>query len=512
MVRSRAATIGIDIGTTATKAMVVAEDGGVLAESEVEQEISTPHPAWAEQDPEMWWASTKLAVADAMRHIKGMGQPVEVRGIGLSGQMHSSVFLDRSGKVIRPAILWSDGRTTPQCRDIIERMGLTGLHRTVGNLAVEGFTAPKILWLRENEPEHYQRLTTLLLPKDYVRYRMTGELATEPSDAITTLLFDVRKRQWSQEMLDALDVPVGVLPRVVESTEVSGHITAAVAAELGLPSAVPVVGGGGDNAAAAVGSGVVKVGRVQSSIGTSGTLLTPIARPRVDRHMRLHTFCSCLRDQWYLMGVILSAGNSLRWLRNVLLPQDVQHPYDLLTAEAEKVRPGSEGLFFLPYLSGERTPHNDSTARGVFFGLHLGHTRAHLVRAVMEGVCFALRDSLELMRGLGASLLETRAVGGGARSGLWRQIQADVYGAPVTTLSPTGGPPYGAALMAAVGVGILPSVLDAADEWLHVEHMAEPEPRNVALYDELYGMYSRLYPDLKPRFSETTALIERFSN
>jgi xylulokinase len=511
MTRTREAVLGIDIGTTSTKAVLVAGNGDVLAESEVEQEVSTPHPAWTEQDPEMWWASTRSAIGDVMRQAKNLASPVEVRGIGLSGQMHSSVFLDGDGKPIRPAILWSDGRTTPQCREIIEKMGLAGLHRTAGNLAVEGFTAPKVLWLRENEPQNYERLRTLLLPKDYIRYRLTGELATEPSDAITTLLFNVRERDWSREVLSTLDIPSSILPRVAGSTEVSGHVTPSVAVALGLEPNIPVVGGGGDNAAAAVGSGVVKMSRVQSSIGTSGTFLTPIERASVDEGMRLHTFCHCLPDQWYLMGVILSAGNSLRWLRDVLLPQNTEGAYDLLTSEAGKVAPGSEGLFFLPYLTGERTPHNDSSARGVFFGLHLGHTRAHMARAVMEGVCFAMRDSLELMRQLGASFEEIRAVGGGARSALWRQIQADVYGAPVTILGPAGGPSYGAALMAAVGVGILPSLLEAADDWLHVQEVAEPDPRTVAIYDETYGAHRQLYPALKNRFSETSALVTQLS-
>ena len=302
----------------------------------------------------------------------------EVKAIGLSGQMHSSVFLDAEDEVIRPALLWSDGRTTSQCREITETLGLDGLRDTVGNLALEGFTAPKVLWLRDNEPEHYGRLRKLMLAKDYVRLKLTGETSTEPSDAAGTLLFDVRQRRWSGEVLSALDIDPAIMPLVVGSTEVSGRLLPDVAKALGLPSGVPVVGGGADNAAGATGSGVIGQGMVQASIGTSGTVLTPLNKPQVDESMSLHTFCHCAGDLWYLMGVILSAGSSLQWLRGITHPGAT---YDEMTAEAAQVRTGADGLFFLPYLTGERTPHNDSNARGVFFGLHLGHSSAHMVRA-----------------------------------------------------------------------------------------------------------------------------------
>jgi xylulokinase len=297
-----------------------------------------------------------------------------------------------------------------------------------------------------------------------------------------------------------------MLPEVVGSAEVSGRVTPQVAAELGLPAGVPVVGGGADNAAGAVGSGVVRVGRLLASIGTSGTLVTPLERPSVDRRMRLHTMCHAVPDQWYLMGVVLSAGNSLRWLRSVLLPNQAEGGYDLLTAEAEKVGPGAEGLLFLPYLTGERTPHNDSSARGVFFGLHLGHSRGHLTRAVMEGVSFALRDSLELMRESGATFQEVRAIGGGARSKLWRQMQADVFNAPVVTLGPVSGPAYGAAIMAAVGAGWSRSIPEAADRWLCVQDTVRPDDQRVKAYDALYAQYKALYPALKARFAEAVGV------
>ena len=457
MSSGKPALIGIDVGTTAVKAVAVDEMGRLLAEADVEQPISVPRPGWSEQHPETWWRSTKDAVSAVMAAVRRLPDAVDVRAVGLSGQMHSSVFLDRSGAVIRPALLWNDVRTTDQCREMTAALGLNGLRRTVGNLALEGFTAPKLLWLRDNEPASYDRLRTLLLAKDYIRYKLTGEFATEPSDAAGTLLFDVHRRRWSDDVLSALGISPELLPTVVGSTDVSGAVTPSVARDLGLPPSTPVIGGGADNAAGAVGSGVVVPGRVQSSIGTSGALVTPVGRPRIDRQMRLHTFCHSVPDLWYLMGVVLSAGNSLRWLRDILT-EGGQVSYDLLTNEAAAVPPGSDGLLFLPYLTGERTPHNDSNARGVFFGLHLGHTRAHLVRAVMEGVTFALRDSLEIMRPMVETIPEVRAIGGGARSPLWRQMQADVFGTPVLSLGDATGPAYGAAIMAAVGVGLFDSI------------------------------------------------------
>ena len=500
MSSGKPALIGVDVGTTAVKAVAVDEMGRLLAEADVEQPISVPRPGWSEQHPEMWWSSTKSAVSALMGAVHRLPATVDVRAVGLSGQMHSSVFLDRSGAVIRPALLWNDVRTTEQCREMTAALGLNGLRRTVGNLALEGFTAPKLLWLRENEPASYDRLRTLLLAKDYIRYKLTGELATEPSDAAGTLLFDVHRRRWSDEVLSTLGIPPDLLPTVVGSTDVSGVVTPSVALDLGLPPSTPVIGGGADNAAGAVGSGVVVPGRVQSSIGTSGALVTPVRRPRIDRQMRLHTFCHSVPDLWYLMGVVLSAGNALRWLRDILT-EGGEVSYDLLTNEAAAVTPGSGGLLFLPYLTGERTPHNDSNARGVFFGLHLGHTRAHLVRAVMEGVTFALRDSLELMRPMVETIPQVRAIGGGARSPLWRQMQADVFGTPVLSLGDAGGPAYGAAIMAAVGAGVFDSIEEAADRWVSVTETTEPNVRNASLYDELYERYRKLYPSLKARFA-----------
>ena len=500
------AVLGIDVGTTGVKAVVVDDAGIVLADADAEQPLSVPRPGWAEQDPEQWWTSTQRAVAAAMDQLRRLPCDVEIGAVGLSGQMHSSVFLDRSLDVIRPALLWADTRTTAECREITDVLGPDGLHRAVANRALEGFTAPKVLWLRRHEQGNYERLSHLLLPKDYIRYRMTGELATEPSDAAGTLLYDVRERRWSSEILDALDVDAAILPEVVGSADVSGRVTAGAAEALGLHPGLPVVGGGADNAAGAIGSGVVGQGTVQSSIGTSGTMLMPTASPLVDDQMRLHTFNHCAPDTWYLMGVILSAGNAMRWLRDVGLPGG---SYDTLTAEAAGVPPGSGGLYFLPYLTGERTPHNDSAARGVFFGLHLGHTRAHLVRAVMEGVCFALRDSLELMRPFADDAGQIRAIGGGARSALWRQMQADVFAASVAGMGEGGGPAYGAAALAAAGAGMFGDVAEAIDAWVATESISDPDAASVRVYDVLYQEWRELYPSLQARFASAAAAAER---
>ena len=504
------AVLGIDIGTTAVKAMLVDDGGGVIAEAEVEHPVAVPRPGWSEQHPEMWWQNSVLAVRSAIQAAE-QAQPranIEVGSIGISGQMHSSVFLDGGGAVIRPALLWNDVRTSAQCRYILDQLGFDRLRATAGNLPLEGFTAPKLLWLRQNEPYNYDRLRTLLLPKDYIRYRMSGEYATDPSDAAGTLLYDVRRRIWSADILQALEVDAGILPNVVESTEVSGVVGAEAAAELGIGAGIPIVGGGADNAAGAIGCGATNADVMQLSIGTSGAALLPTSEPHIADAMNLHTFCHAAPNMWYLMGVVLSAGSALRWLRdNIAAGQS----YDRLTASAQSIPAGSEGLLFLPYLTGERTPHNDANARGVFFGLNFSHNLAHMTRAVIEGVCFALRDSLELMRRQGASPSEMRAIGGGARSRLWLQTAADVFGIPIATINPAGGAAYGAALLAAVGCGMFGSVDDAVQSCIASERTSEPNPKMSAMYDELYGAYRRLYPALKDEFAALSGLAARMA-
>ena len=491
--------LGIDIGTTAVKALVVNELGAVVGEAESPLEVSAPMPGWAEQDPPDWWQGT----IGAARTACAQASVREVKAIGLSGQMHSSVLLDRSDRVLRPAILWNDVRTTSQCRFISDSVGIEGLRRLVGNPALEGFTAPKLLWMRDEEPHLFDQARTVLLPKDYVRLLMTGEKATEPSDAAGTLLFDVRGSRWSEEMIAALELDPSMLPPVQGSASVTGGLTVATAEALDLGQGTPVVGGGADNAAAAVGSGIVGQGAMQTSIGTSGAVVAPIERPRIDPGMRIHSFNHAIADTWYLMGVVLSAGAALGWFRQVLSgPSGTPLTYDDLIAEAADTPPGADGLTFLPYLTGERTPHADSNARGVFAGMHTGHQRGHLVRAVMEGVVFALRDSLELMRGLGVDATEAVAVGGGARSEFWRQMQADVLGVPVVTVAPSGGAPYGAAVLAAVGSGEFESVKEACRAWIRPLDRMEPSSEVAGTYGEAYERYRKLYPRLKPHFAE----------
>ena len=499
------AVLGIDVGTTAVKTMLVDGNGVVLAESEVEHPVSVPRPGWSEQCPEMWWRSATQAVRRALQSADSEGHRAEIAAIGLSGQMHSSVFLDGDGEVIRPALLWNDVRTSAQCRYILDSMGLDGLHGAVGNLPLEGFTAPKLLWLRENEPYNYDRLRTLLLPKDYIRYRMSGEYATEPSDAAGTLLYDVRRRVWSEPTLQALEVNSDILPNVVESSDVSGVVTAVAAAELGIPTGVPIVGGGADNAAGAVGCGATNSSVMQVSIGTSGALVLPASAPHVAPDMNLHTFCHAAPSMWYLMGVILSAGSALRWLRDTFA---AGQSYDSLTTDTENIPAGSDGLFFLPYLTGERTPHNDANARGVFFGLSFAHDLGHFTRAVIEGVCFAMRDSLELMKLQGISPSEVRAIGGGARSQMWLQTLSDVFGLPISAVHPPGGAAYGAALLAAVGCGMFAGVEEAAQSCIRTESAAEPNDDDSNVYEELYGAYRRLYPALKDEFASIADLTE----
>jgi len=491
--------LGIDIGTTAVKALVVNEDGSVVGEAESPLEVSVPRPGWAEQDPSDWWQGT----VNAVRTACDQAGVRDIRSIGLSGQMHSSVLLDESDRVLRPAILWNDVRTTVQCRAITDAVGTDGLRRLVGNPALEGFTAPKLLWVRDEEPDLFDRVRTVLLPKDYVRLLMTGEKATEPSDAAGTLLFDIQQGRWSEAMIAALQLDPSILQPVRGSASVTGELTASAAEALGLRQGTPVVGGGADNAAAAVGSGVVGQGTLQTSIGTSGAVVAPIEHPSVDPEMRIHSFNHAIDDTWYLMGVVLSAGAAFDWFRRTLSGPNATPPsYDELTTEADSVPPGADGLTFLPYLTGERTPHADSNARGAFVGLHTGHGRGHLVRAVMEGVVFALRDSLELMRDLGVDATEAVAVGGGARSSFWRQMQADVLGVPVVTVGPSGGAPYGAAVLAAVGSGAFPSVRDARRTWIRPLDRVEPRPKTTTAYAEAYDRYRSLYPHLKPYFAD----------
>ena len=429
----------------------------------------------------------------------------EIAGLGLTGQMHGSVFLDASGAVIRPALLWNDQRTAAECDEITERVGAERLLEVAGNPALTGFQAPKILWLRHHEPDAYARVASVLLPKDYVRLELTGERATDASDASGTLLLDVRARDWSDEILDALEIPRAWLPKVYEGPEVTATLRDDVADELGLPRGLPVAAGGGDNAAAAVGVGVVREGSVSTSIGTSGVLFAHRDEFARDPSGRVHAFCHAVPGAFHLMAVTLSAGGSLSWWRERL---GGGADFETLVGEAAAVEPGAEGLVFLPYLTGERSPHLDPHARGGFVGLTVRHGRAHMTRAVMEGVAFSMRDGLEVMRGLGTPDDDLRAVGGGARSPLWLGLQADVYGRPVRRTLIDEGPAYGAALLAGVAAGVFADVEDAGARVRLRDEVTEPDPERARRYDELYAVYASLYPALRDAMHTLGRLAE----
>jgi xylulokinase len=494
--------LGLDIGTSGAKALLCDASGALLATALEEYPLASPQPLWSEQNPADWWRGSQAALRAVLAQA---GVPAgEIAGLGLTGQMHGSVFLDESDAVIRPALLWNDQRTAAECDEITRRVGAERLLALAGNPALTGFQAPKILWLRNREPENYARLRRVLLPKDYIRLLLTGERATDASDAAGTLLLDLRARNWSDEILAALEIPRDWLPRVYEGPEVTGRLLPDVARSLGLPAGLPVVAGGGDNAAAAVGTGIIRPGAVSSSIGTSGVLFAHSDELAFDPRGRLHTFCHTVPGKYHLMGVTLAAGGSLRWLRDTvcdpekaLAPRLGVDPYELMTREAERAPVGAEGLVFLPYLTGERSPHLDPLARGAFVGLSSRHARAHLIRAVMEGVVYSLRDSFEIMRELGVPLQQIRATGGGGKSAFWRQMQADIYGAPVEQLRAEEGPAYGAALLAGVGAGLFASVEDAADAAVAVAARTEPRPADAGRYDQFYGVYRTLYGALR---------------
>jgi xylulokinase len=480
------AVIGLDIGTSGARALAVDESGNVIADASAEYPILTPRPGWSEQDPEQWWRATTVAIRKV-----AIAAGRQVVGIGLAGQMHGSVFLDARDRVIRPALLWNDQRTDRQCRQITEKVGRDNLVAITGNPALTGFQAPKVLWLRDEEPEHFKQVAHVLLPKDYIRLRLSHEYATDASDASGTLLLDLRRRNWSEEILKALDLPDEWFPPVFESPITAGALGPDVAAELGLPKRIPIAAGGGDNAAAAVGIGVVEEGLISSSIGSSGVLFANTATFEPEPSGRLHAFCHAVPRGYHLLGVTLAAGASLRWWRAVLESGD---GYDSLAELAATAPPGAEGLIFLPYLTGERTPHLDPHARGAFFGLTARHGRAHLTRALMEGVVFSLADSLAIMVGLGISVRQIRVIGGGARSPLWRQIQADVFGMPVYRTVVDEGPAYGAALLAGVSAGIFGSVREACSVVRIRPEVTEPDERRTQLYKEYFEIYKSLYP------------------
>ncbi|MFB6272209.1 MAG: xylulokinase [Salinibacter sp.] len=493
--------LGVDLGTTGSTAVVLDASGTVVAHASHAYEPDVPRPSWSEQDPADWWNATVQSIRAVLAD-----EAVEadaVAGVGLTGQMHGLVLLDANGTVLRPAILWNDQRTGAECDAITERVGADVVVDHTGNPVLPGFTAPKIEWVRTHEPEVYERTDAFLLPKDYLRYRLTGVRATDVSDASGTSLFDVEQRAWSDAMCDAVRVPEAWRPPVTESSVVSARVHAEAADATGLPKGTPVVGGAGDQAAQAVGTGVVAPGSAVVTLGTSGVVFAPTGAYRHDPEGRLHAFCHAAPDTWHLMGVMLSAAGSLRWyvdLFDDLLDEDVgASSYERLLAEAAEVPPGAEGLLFLPYLSGERTPHADPNARGVFFGLHHRHERAHLTRAVLEGVAFGLRESCALMRNQGVTPTEVHVSGGGAQSRLWRRVLATVLDTPLVHTTTPHGAAVGAALLAGVGSDIFPDVPTASEAAVQVQGRTAPMDAT-ARYDALFGRYRALYPTLTDQF------------
>ncbi|MFW5995837.1 MAG: xylulokinase [Halanaerobiaceae bacterium] len=497
--------LGLDIGTSGVKAVLIDADGDVVQTDTCSYPLSTPRAGWAEQNPGDWWEATVEVIGRILQASKIDSS--HLAGISFSGQMHSSVFLDKNREVIRPAILWSDTRTSAQCEEIYELVGgLENLIDMVSNPALEGFTAPKILWLRENEPENFERVDKVLLPKDYIRFRLTGELNTEVSDGAGTLLMDVEEKDWSDDILSRLDIERDMLPPVLGSISVAGRITGEAAAATGLKAGTPVVAGGADNACGAVGSGIVHEGRVMVSIGSSGVVLAQSDSPVADNQGRIHLFNHSRPDSWYMMGVMLSAGMSYSWLQESMYGDRLD--FGQLDELAAEVSPGSDGLVFLPYLYGERTPHADASARGVFFGISGKHREGHFARSVMEGVTFGLRDSLELIKDKGIEIEEVRATGGGAKSEIWQQILADIFGEEISLLNVEEGPGFGAALIAGVGVGVFKNFAEVEREIIETTKTISPKPDNTERYQKFYQIYRDLYPALKDNYSNLADLQE----
>ena len=499
--------LGIDISTTGNKALLVsanaADVGQVVGACVTENSISTPKPLWSEQDPADWWHGIQAAIRQVLCETGVRGE--QVIGVGLTGQMHGLVLLDKDGRVLRPSMLWNDQRTGAQCDWITQAVGLDNLLAWTGSPALTGFTAPKVLWVRDNEPEVYARAAHILLPKDYIRLKLTGVYATDMAGASGMTLLDLGKRDWSEDVLEALDIPSEWLPPTHEGTEITGTISAEAAEATGLEAGTPVVGGGGDQAAGAVGVGAVRPGVVGLVLGTSGVVFAPTADPLFDREGRLQAHCHAVPGRWHLMGVMLSAAGSLRWYRDTVAPGV---GYDDLLAPAADIAPGSEGLVFLPYLTGERAPYPDPNARGAFIGLTVRHGIPHMTRSVLEGVAFGLRDSLELVQDAGLGRIDqVRVSGGGARSALWRQILADVLETELVTVNTTEGAAYGAALLAGVGAGLWPDVDTACDTTIQVIDHVAPRAEQAARYNSYYRIYRGLYGTLKPTFDELTALV-----
>jgi len=503
--------IGLDIGTTSTRAILIDEDGKLISSAASDYPLITPRPGWAEQHPEDWWKATVTVIKKVIE--KSKVSPKSIAAIGPSGQMHGSVFLDKDGNVLRPALLWCDQRTQKQCDEIYDIFGYENFIKLSYNKALTGFTAPKILWLRENEPDKYKNIYKILLPKDYVRFKLSGTYATEVSDASGTILLDIAKRNWSDEILKGLDISRGVLPDVYESPEISAKVNAEAASLTGLLEGTPIAGGAGDQAGGAVGSGIVAPGLISDYLGTSGVVFSYSDDPVYDTLGRLHSFCHAVPGKWHLMGVTLAAAGSLKWYDDTFGPSRKimeQYPgkksYKLLDIQAENAPAGSEGLIFLPYLSGERTPYADPYARGVFFGISYVHNQDHFARAILEGVAYSQLDCLSLMRDAGVNSDKIVLFGGGAKSRIWKQIVADIFDTKIVTLNVEEGPSYGGALLAGVGCGIYKSVPEATGKVIKEVDLVTPISENAAKYKKQYGIYKSLYNDLKKDFENLSKI------
>ncbi|HBG64960.1 MAG TPA: xylulokinase [Treponema sp.] len=503
--------IGVDLGTSGTKTVLFDENGTPVASQTIEYPLYQPQNGWAEQDPLDWWN----AAAGSMKAViaKSGIQPGDIKGIGISGQMHGLVMLDKAGNVLRKSIIWCDQRTAKECEEITAKVGAKRLIEITANPALTGFTASKIMWVKNNEPDIYAKCAHILLPKDYVRYMLTGEFATEVSDASGMQLLDVPGRCWSDEVLSKLGIDKSLLAKVYESPEVTGTVTAQAAALCGVAAGTPVVGGAGDNAAAAVGTGTVEDGIAFTTIGTSGVVFAHTSKLSIDPKGRVHTFCCAVPGAWHVMGVTQAAGLSLKWFRdNFCSPEMVtaagmgKDPYYLMDKQAERIPIGADRLLYLPYLMGERTPHLDPDCRGAFFGLSAMHTRQHMLRAVMEGVVYSQRDSVEVLRGMGVKINDMLACGGGGSSPLWRQMLADVYNCPVKTVASKEGPALGVAILAGVGTGIYKSVEEGCKAVIRTNPSQNPVAEDSAQYEKYYRMYTQLYPALKESYKQLASI------
>ena len=494
--------LGIDLSTTGAKALLIDDEGHVVSSATTPLSLSTPHALWSEQNPEDWWNATRTSISRAISDADVSGQ--SIAAIGLTGQMHGLVLLDQEGSVLRPAILWNDQRCGVECDEIRARVGREKLLKITGNDALTGFTAPKILWVEKHEPDIYRRIRHVLLPKDYIRYKLTGTLAMDKADGSGTMLFDLGQRSWSPEILKALNISAEWLPPTFEGHETTGEVSTEAAELTGLRSGTPVVAGGGDQSAQAIGVGAVRPGTIAVTLGTSGVVFAATEAPLIEPQGRLHAFCHAVAGRWHLMGVMLSAAGSLQWYRDKFA---CERNFDELVSEASQIPAGSEGLIFLPYLSGERTPHPDPLARGAWIGLTTRHGQAHLTRSVLEGVAFGLKDIFDLMReaGLG-SIDQVRLSGGGAKSPLWRQILADVLATELVTVNTTEGAAYGAALLAGIGAGIWRDADAACAQTIRVMDRVSPGPENLETYRLIHQQYQQLYPALKSTFHAVAVL------